>query len=184
MAVLVLVVTVLILALIWWLLRTTLAPHTGFPVASGSLPLLGHASAFSNMPALVDTFQNWSREMHFSTYEVRLPGQRVVVLDSLAHAAEVWRSTDMRPDRIGAGELFNAAMTSLWEPYRHNLVSANGDAHRRLRKLLGPGFSPTAIRRCQGVIVDMTERLLDNLSKQLGPNGSATIDHVTLAKVS
>jgi cytochrome P450 len=86
-----------------------------------------------------------------------------VVLDREA-AAYFLRTRSATFPGMRIAEMFEVPEGALLEQMRRNILHINGDAHRRLRNLVNPAFTPRAADRWRPAMREFLERLWEPLS--------------------
>src|SRR3954449_684332 len=92
--------------------------------------------------------QSWIAQVPF--------GYAVLDRESAAHFL---RSKSVTFPGMKIAELFGIDDGPLFEEMRRNILHINGDAHRRLRNLVNPAFTPRAADRWRPAVRDFLERL-------------------------
>ncbi len=178
---LLLCVVAVLLVLLLVLVTTPRGPR--LPQPKGAVPIMGHARVLADTAELTRSLGKMAREID-GDYELTVFGMRFLVLTSCSSISKLWCDKNMRSTGMDQSTSFQEAMASLWRKpgILNNLISQIGPNHAHLRRMIGPAFSPVAVRRAQSLIVGMAERLAGVLVKEVGQSNTRVVGSDVLVR--
>lgn len=121
------------------------------PPSPPGYPIFGHSFAFTNDP--LEAMQRWSRE-HGDVVELSFPGWTIVMVTRPDYIRRVIEA-DADVFRIGRAQ--QDAFQAIEEGA---LVVSQGEDWKRLRRIMQPSFTPSAVEAFPGTVRDRTDELL------------------------